>query len=112
VINTTPQPITALIKLSLLIFYLRIFGPDRVVRTLTICGIVLVAVLYIAFTITFSVLPELNNPVVIRLSIVQAGVSVATDMYLFLLPMYGIVKLRIALNRKIAILCVFSTGLA
>lgn len=107
-----PQPITGLTKLALLFFYLRIFGPDRTVRILTIIGIVFVALIYTAFTIAFAVLPSVNNPVVITLSEVQAAVNVGTDLFLFFLPISGIIKLKIALNRKVAIISVFSTGLA
>lgn len=107
-----PQPITGLIKVALLFFYLRIFGIDRTTRLFTIFGMVFVAAVYIAWTFTFALLPSLNNPVVIALSLAQAAVNVATDVYLFVLPISGIIKLQMAPNRKLAIICVFSTGLA
>lgn len=110
VINTIPQPLTALVKLSILFFYLRVFGVDRTVRNITIFGICFVSVVYVAFTVTFSVLTSVNDPIVERLSITQGAVNVATDLFLLILPISSVLKLHMAWGRKIAVLGIFSTG--
>ncbi|KAI0390339.1 hypothetical protein F5Y17DRAFT_70130 [Xylariaceae sp. FL0594] len=113
VINSLSQPITGLVKISILMFYLRVFGVQRVTKVMTICGIIFVAILYGAFTITFAILdPTLHRPSVVKLSETQAAISVATDLFLLVLPISSVVRLQMSRSRKLAIVAIFSSGIA
>lgn len=109
-LNTLPQPITGLVKISLLLFYRRIFHPNRVLRHLATFGIVFVSAFYVAFIFVFALVS--NYVVVIDLSLFQAAVNVLTDICLLIMPIAGIANLNLSRGRKLAIMGVFSTGIA
>ncbi|KAI0174130.1 hypothetical protein BJ166DRAFT_511198 [Pestalotiopsis sp. NC0098] len=110
VLNTLPQPITGLVKISLLFFYRRIFHPNRALRHIATFGIVFVSAFYIAFIFLFSFVSA--NMVVIKLSLFQAAVNVFTDICLLIMPIAGIANLNLSRGRKLVIMGVFSTGIA
>ncbi|KAI0182491.1 hypothetical protein EV127DRAFT_517736 [Xylaria flabelliformis] len=113
VINSLPQPLTGFVKLSILTFYLRVFGVQRIMKVLTIFGIIFVLVLYTTFTIAFAVVDStIHRPVVVKLSISQAAISVVTDLYLLILPISSVLRLQMSRSRKLAIVAIFSSGLA
>ncbi|TRX90967.1 hypothetical protein FHL15_008172 [Xylaria flabelliformis] len=113
VINSLPQPLTGFVKLSILTFYLRVFGVQRIMKILTIFGIIFVSVLYTTFTIAFAVVDStIHRPAVVKLSITQAAISVVTDLYLLILPISSVLRLQMSRSRKLAIVGIFSSGLA
>jgi hypothetical protein len=113
VVNSLPQPITGFVKLALLFLYLRIFKMNSPVRVAIIACMVFVGVVYTAWTITFALVSfKTPGSIVIKLSLAQSALNVATDIFLFIIPVMGIWKLNTNVHRKMAIVLVFSTGLA
>lgn len=106
------QPITGLVKLSLLLLYLRIFQPNHAVRYATIVGIVIVTMMYTIWMFVFIFESALSDAVGSHLSWAQAAFNVATDVYIFILPISGVINLNMPFKRKLGILAIFSTGLA
>ncbi|KAI0445786.1 hypothetical protein F4803DRAFT_107683 [Xylaria telfairii] len=106
------QPITGLVKLAILLLYYRIFQPNRLVRYGIYFGMVAVSTVYTAWLFVFIFQTAFNNETGSRLSWAQAAFNVATDVYIFILPISGVLKLHTSRKRKIGIAGVFSTGLA
>ncbi|KAI0455774.1 hypothetical protein F5B21DRAFT_470595 [Xylaria acuta] len=106
------QPITGLVKLALLLLYYRIFQPNRLVRYGIYFGMAAVSTVYTVWTFVFIFQSVLNSETGSRLSWAQAAFNVATDVYIFVLPISGVLKLHTSRKRKIGIAGVFSTGLA
>lgn len=111
-----------MVKLSILLLYMRIFKVDRLFRQLIYFGIVFQALFYTAMfgvaigtvAICSSAAAQSNqlckNASV--LVIVQGAVNVATDFYVLALPIARVVKLQIPFRRKIGLCAIFLTGLA
>lgn len=47
----------------------------------------------------------------IRLAIPQAGISVGLDLYILILPIYGVWQLQLSRERKVGVSMVFLTGI-
>lgn len=110
-------------KLSLLSLYLDVFGPNQALRYAIYFGMVFVTLFYTGTFIAFCVLaiPRpgetligtiLSNNVasLIPISVAQAGVNVASDFYIFLLPIPGVVQLQMPTRKKIGVCAIFATG--
>jgi hypothetical protein len=116
------NPILALVKASVLIFLLRLFGQKNGVRTYIIGlnTINILQMLAVFFAITLQCLPiEFNWDPTIRggrcidqriLYTSTASFTILTDMLVLLLPAYIFTKLKIPKKTKIALLFVFLLG--
>lgn len=106
------QPITGLVKLSLLLLYLRIFNPIDHIRWGCIFGIVIVSTMYTAWTFIFIFITAFNNEIGAKLSWAQAGFNLATDVYIFVLPVLGVLPMNLVWRRKLGVIAIFATGAA
>ncbi|KAI1778800.1 hypothetical protein F4818DRAFT_437605 [Hypoxylon cercidicola] len=112
VVAALPQPITGLVKLSLLLLYFRIFKPNRLVRYGIIFGMVIVTLMYIVWMFVFIFQTAFNNEIGSHLSWAQAAFNLATDVYIMLLPISAVARLHVSPKRKLGIAAVFLTGIA
>lgn len=110
-------------KLSLLSLYLQVFRPNLRLRYAIYFGMVFVTLFYTGIFIAFCVLaiPRpgesligtiLSNDVasLIPISVALGGVNVASDFYIFLLPIPGVVQLQMPTKKKIGVCAIFATG--
>ncbi|KAL8927609.1 MAG: hypothetical protein Q9172_001319 [Xanthocarpia lactea] len=110
-------------KLSLLSLYLEAFRPNQKLRYAIYFGIVFVTLFYTGTFIAFCVLaiPRPGQTLIgtilsddvaslIPISVAQAGVNVASDFYIFILPIPGVVQLQMPMKKKIGICAIFATG--
>ncbi|KAL8671757.1 MAG: hypothetical protein Q9168_003752 [Polycauliona sp. 1 TL-2023] len=123
VVDVIYSPAILMAKLSLLALYLEVFGPNPWMRYAIYFGMVFVTLFYTATFIAFCVLaiPRpgesligtiLSNNVasLIPISIAQGCVNVASDFYIFLLPIPGVLQLQMPTRKKIGICAIFATG--
>ncbi|KAH8888273.1 hypothetical protein GQ53DRAFT_843657 [Thozetella sp. PMI_491] len=104
------MPITGLVKVSLLLLYLRLFRSNDAVRWGIIAGIVVISIMYTVWMFVFIFQTVLNDTVGSHLSWAQAAFNVATDVYIFLLPISAVARVTMSLRNKIGVLLIFSTG--
>jgi hypothetical protein len=112
VVAGLPQPITGLVKASLLLFYLSVFKPNRWLRYLIIFGLLIVVGMYITWMFVFIFQIAFQNAVGTHLSWAQATFNFATDVYIFCLPIYGVSRLQISNKRRVGVIAIFSTAVA
>jgi len=109
-------------KLSILLFYKRIFGIYRKMQIAVWVGIFINVVLYTAFAglsigsmIKCTGLAQVNDPYCLFNEginvLLTSMVNVITDFYVLLLPIPRLIKLQLKQNRKLGLLLVFSSGL-
>lgn len=118
--------VAALIKLSLCVFFLRIFSPSFSSRLMTWSGIVLIAVSYVALFIAWMAssvpLPgetgwtdfnyiNRSAETNMKLAVALGVVGTFTDFYTLAIPLTAISGLKMSVARKIAISGLFATGL-
>jgi len=113
----------ALCKISILLFYLRIF-PSRAFRIIcqTIAAATIVYTIVFLFLTLFQCTPvayiwegwqkaskgECRDPAVT--AYVSAAINIALDFSILLLPVPWLVKLHVSLKRKLNVLLMFSIG--
>lgn len=100
-------PTVLLIKLSLLLLYLRIFGPDKVTRYLIYFGITFCSVAYtivMFLSIFASVQGAING------SKTVGAISLSSDIYILCVPIMAASKLQMSRKRRIGLFLVFLTG--
>ncbi|KAL8688192.1 MAG: hypothetical protein Q9218_005838 [Villophora microphyllina] len=103
-------------KLSLLMLYLDVFRPDKRLRYAIYFGIVFTTLFYAGTFIAYCVLaiPRRGQSLIgvmlskgvasaIPLSIGQGAVNVATDFYILLLPILGVLQLQLPTRKKIGL---------
>jgi hypothetical protein len=108
------------VKLSILLLYLRIFGVYRFVRYSCYFSIAFFTLFYIAYlgvqaeilrvcvneaSLTIGVCKNLY-----ALTVFQAAFNVASDIFVFLLPIPRILKLQVRPGQKIGLLVIFLAG--
>jgi hypothetical protein len=118
---------TACIRISLLLFYQRIFGQTEAVLRLTIWVMI---VLNCAFIVTFEIMPGFictpisagwRNPLTRKLHCRQDefyylyniglySSGLGMDIVLLLLPIYPVIKLQMSYKRKLGALIMFMLG--
>ena len=112
------------IKLTFFILYLQLFRPLKSIRLAIWVGAIvstlfytLVVVLAFIFTtprpgenFATHLVSELEQKE-IRLAIPQAGISVALDLYILILPIYSVWQLQLSRERKVGVSLVFLTGI-
>ena len=117
------SPTILMAKLSLLWLYLEVFGPNPKIRYSIYLGILFVTLFYTGTFIAFCVLaiPRpgqsllsiiLSKGVALAmpLSIIQGAVNVASDFYIFILPIPGVLQSQFPLKWKIGICATFAAG--
>jgi len=100
-------PTVLLIKLSLLLLYLRIFGPDKVTRYLIYFGITFCSVAYtivMFLSIFASVQGAING------SKTVGAINLSSDIYILCVPIMAASKLQMSRKRRIGLFLVFLTG--
>lgn len=123
VVDVIYSPAIVMAKLSLLFLYLQIFGPDRRMRYAIYFGIITVTICYTAFFIAYCVLaiPRPGESLIgvmlskdvaslLDLAIAQGAINIASDFYIFLLPIPGLVQLQMGTRKKFGIGAIFMTG--
>ncbi|KAJ2985612.1 hypothetical protein NUW58_g5436 [Xylaria curta] len=120
------------VKAALLALYLRVFAPNTSARMMIWAGIITIVVFYIVsiiLNIRFCVPISMTTPVpdrdewakklaasscsqpVYNLNAAVGLFGVVSDLYVLLIPVSMVYKLKIPRNRKIGILGIFLTGL-
>ena len=118
------SPTILMAKLSLLLLYLRIFRPNVRLRYCIYVSIGFICLFYCATFIAFAVLSipkrgqsqlaaivSVDTAKDIPLGTTQGAVGVATDFFIFCLPIPVVWKLQLPLKKKIGVLTIFMTGL-
>ena len=118
------SPATLMAKLSLLFLYLEIFRPNIPLRYCIYFGMTFVSLFYVAIFVAFGVfsIPRRGQTKLasilsknvekdINLGIVQGAVNLATDFYIFCLPIHVVWKLQLPPKKKIGVMAIFMTGL-
>ncbi|KAL8816421.1 MAG: hypothetical protein Q9223_004561 [Gallowayella weberi] len=123
VVDVIYSPAILMAKLSLLSLYLEVFGPDQRLRYAIYFGLVFVTLFYTATFVAFCVLaiPRPGQSLIgvllskdfaslIPISVVQGAANVASDFYIFLLPIPGVLQLQMPTKKKIGVCAIFATG--
>ena len=122
--NWLATVILPFVKVTFLIFYIQIFRPFRWLRILCYLGMIFTIVMYLAFFIAQMALEtphpgeswlQMNeDPRELKslryLSIPITATSFAIDVYIFVLPMVGVAKLKLSRRRRLEVVPVFLTG--
>jgi hypothetical protein len=113
-----------LVKLTLLLLYLRIFRPRNSARILIWGAIIFIPLFYIATTIAFTMfyMPQkgqdwisarspstahkMNN-----VTSVQGLVGIVQDFYILFIPIWFVSGLHMTFGRKIGVCAIFLSGL-
>lgn len=124
VLDVLYSPSVLFAKLSLLILYLRIFRPNDGLRYCIYFSMVLLSLFYSATFTAYAILSiprrgqtqlesieSANTAKDIPLGIAQGVFSVASDFYIFCLPIPVVWKLQLPRRKKIGVLAIFMTGL-
>ncbi|KAI4246966.1 MAG: hypothetical protein LQ352_006241 [Teloschistes flavicans] len=123
VVDIIYSPAILMAKLSLLMLYLDVFRPDRRLRYAIYFGIVFTTLFYASAFIAYCVLaiPRRGESLIgvmlskgvasaIPLSIGQGAINVATDFYILLVPIPGVLQLQLPIRKKIGFCAIFMTG--
>src|SRR6187551_880341 len=111
-------------KLTFFLLYFQIFQPVRVMRVFIYAGAVITVLFYTATTIVQFVYftPARGQTWVSKfaaedsLKSIQVGVPIAAiglvlDVYILVLPIFGVMQLQLSNKRRFGIIVVFLTGL-
>jgi len=101
-------PTILLIKLSLLLLYLRIFGPDKVTRYLIYLGI---TVCSLAYTIIMFLSIFASVETAINGSKTVGAVNLSSDIYILCVPIMAASKLQMSTKKRVGLFLVFLTGI-
>lgn len=124
IINWLATLILPLAKLTFLIFYLQIFRPFRWLRILCYIGVAFTTVTFLSFFVAQMALETPHpgeswlqmdeDPRELKslhyLSIPITAASFGIDIYVFVLPMMGVAKLKLSPRRRFGVVVVFLTG--
>ena len=117
-------PTICFAKLALFLLYLRIFSCKRSTKIAIYLGILVNSLFYAATTMVFGVqcvrrpaetwLGATISPrcgSTLSMNYIQGGFGVASDLYIFILPLPVLWGLQMPLQRKLAVCAIFLTGL-
>lgn len=123
----TIYPITVcLVKISILLLYLRIFKVFKSVRLAVYVGSVFIAAFYISYTIAQSILLvnwhwqcDPKDPTtdlalcqkVFFVTIIENAFNVVSDFYVYLIPTPYLLRLPVRKRQKGGLFCIFLAGL-
>jgi hypothetical protein len=109
------------VKLSILLLYLRIFGINRTLRLSCHLAIVFFTLFYIAyFGVQTGILVDCISEASLKtnlcknvysLTVFQSAFNVASDIFVFALPIPRIMELHVNRRQKIGLLIIFLAGL-
>lgn len=113
---------TLFAKLSILLFYLRIFTTNRGLRFSIYAGGLILILFYMALIGTgiaamttcvgvASMSIEVCDKITNDIQLLNSAFNVVTDCWILLLPMPFISKLQMPLKRKLGVAAVFACGL-
>lgn len=118
------SPTILMAKLSLLLLYLQVFHVNVTLRYCIYFTMAFLSLFYTATLIAYAVLSipkpgqsqlaailSVNTAKDIPLGITQGAVNVASDFYIFCLPIPVIWKLQLPPRKKVGVLAIFATGL-
>ncbi|CAD6576229.1 MAG: hypothetical protein ASARMPREDX12_007798 [Alectoria sarmentosa] len=124
VLDVLYSPTILMAKLSLLLLYLQIFRPNVRLRYCIYLSMGFLSLFYCATFIAYAVLSipkpgqsqlaailSVDTAKDIPLGITQGAVSVASDFYIFCLPIPVVWKLQLPPRKKVGVLSIFMTGL-
>ena len=111
-------------KASLLLLYLRIFGPKKSTRYWIYYALTFTFCLYwinipinayyctpssgTSWSETIDIAPKCFKQLI--LGLVQGSLSVALDLFILILPIPVVMALQMSLKRRVGVLAVFMTG--
>ena len=118
------SPAILMAKLSLLLLYLRVFHVNVRMRYCIYLTMGFLIMFYTATLIAYAVLSipkpgqtqlaailSVNTAKDIPLGITQGAVNVASDSFIFCLPIPVLWKLQLPRRKKVGVLAIFMTGL-
>ena len=96
------------LKMSLLLLYFRVFGPDKIARYLIYIGMAICILAYTAlmFLDIFS-----NVTTVIAANKSLGVVNFASDVYILCVPIAAISKLQLSFKKRIGVMFIFMAGI-
>jgi hypothetical protein len=109
-----------LVKMSILLLYLRVFGVNRNVRIASYIGMVFFTLFYIAYLgLQIGLMLECTSiaptsslcPNLYPLNIFQGALNVCSDLYVFFIPIPRILDLQTTKRQKVGLLFIFLAGL-
>lgn len=113
-----------MVKLSLLVMYLRLFKPVQLVKIIIYVCIGVVTCFYMATVIAELVvgIPRAGDsgwyaaqlrygPVGLDVSSVRGVFGIVSDFGILFIPLSQVIKLNLPLKRKVTLICIFLTGL-
>lgn len=109
------------VKASILLLYLRIFGVDTVVRFSCHFALVFFTLFYIAYVgvqggflakcVSSTALEDGLCKNLYALTVFQSAFNVASDVFVFALPIHRIMQLQVTKRQKLGLLAIFLAGL-
>ncbi|KAM3150403.1 hypothetical protein ABEW05_009295 [Botrytis cinerea] len=108
-----------LIKITIFLMYLEVFNPLKLIRTMCYIGITMVTLFYTVITILDAIwgfplsryYVASNTQKVQTLNLPKGIFGLITDVFLFLVPMVAVSRLKsMTMRKKMGILLIFSTG--
>ena len=117
----TVYPLTILFaKLALFLLYYRLFASHRGTRIAINLGIAVNGLFYVATVVYFLSLciPKPGGSWsltkcgrTVKMPNIQCAFGLASDLYIFILPLPVLLKMQMPLKKKIGVVATFSTGL-
>ena len=112
-------PMMIFAKLSILLFYFRLFSPTKMFRILIHIGIVATLFNHVIGTILAIALCATSDPLgyskcshrLNPLNVVISVINIITDFYILFIPLLVLSKLQMRLRKKIGVGAVFCMGL-
>ena len=108
IVTDVEEPCIFFTKLALLLFYHRIFYPDKKTRYAIWLGVVVSFLAYLIIMILFISISDLHTKLVLSRAI--GVVNVVTDFYTLTIPIVAVSRLQMSRSRKIGVSAVFLTG--
>ena len=103
------------VKLSILLLFLRLFGPSRATRLWIYVGMATTIAVYLGGTIVYASICVKTYPhcggKLDDTALVVSAVNVISDFYVLLLPLFVVANLQMRRARKILVGGIFCTGL-
>lgn len=101
-------PTVLLIKLSLLLLYLHIFGLNKVSRFLIYVGITVCSLAY-TIVMFFSIFADVEGALIGSKTV--GALNVCSDIYVLCVPIMAASKLQMSRKKRIGLFLIFMTGL-
>ena len=104
-------------KLSLYLLYLQIFRPNTSLKWAIYSGSLITTLFYTTVSIAQFIIvrpteaESFVQQAVTMLSLALGAFGVISDLYILILPLFGVLKLQMSLRRKIGVVLIFMTGL-